>query len=110
MNWNSLKHVMLAVLAMCLSTITLADTVWIDVRSAAEHTLDNIEGDIRISYDEIAEKASKQFPDKDTDIRLYCHSGLRSENARRALQEAGYTNVKNVGGIDEARKERGISE
>ena len=94
---------------MYLSSLSHAETVWIDVRSSPEHFLDNIEGDTRISHDDIVQEVNKLFPDKSTEIHLYCRSGGRASKAASALKEAGYTSVSNEGGIDDARKERGLS-
>jgi phage shock protein E len=41
-------------------------------------------------------------PDKDAQIYLYCRSGRRSGIALEALQEAGYRNAVNIGGLQEA--------
>lgn len=38
-------------------------------------------------------------PDKSTPLFLYCRSGARSAQATNQLQRAGYSNVKNIGGI-----------
>lgn len=39
--------------------------------------------------------------DRDADIVVYCHHGMRSEAAARALMDAGFLRVRNlVGGID----------
>lgn len=70
--------------------------------------IDNIEGDIRIPHDDIVEGVSEQYPDKSTEIQLYCHSGGRAGQAADALKAAGYTNVANAGGIDDARETRGL--
>jgi phage shock protein E len=109
MNRKAFSHVSLFLLAMCFSSLSNADAVWIDVRSVVEHSIDNIEGDIRISEGDIVQEVGEIFPDKDTEIRLYCRSGGRAEKAMSALRKAGYTNVSNVGGINDARKERGLS-
>jgi len=85
------------------------EAVWIDVRSAAEYMLDHIEGDTRIAHSSIVEEVADLYPDKDTEIRVYCRSGGRAEKAKSALESAGYTHVTNVGGIDDARKLRSIS-
>ncbi len=37
--------------------------------------------------------------DKDTPVVCYCASGGRSEYARGTLERAGFTNVRNFGGI-----------
>ena len=107
---NFVKIITFYVLSTCFSTLLYAETntVWIDVRSVLEHKISNIEGDIRLSHTDIADKVNELFPDKDTEIRLYCLSGGRAGKALTALNEAGYTNVQNVGGISDARKQRGL--
>lgn len=101
-------RIALAVTSLLWFSIAYAETVWIDVRTAEEHERSSIEGDIRITHTEIVPGITKRFPDKDTEIRLYCRSGARAGKAMSALEKAGYTNVSNAGGIDDARKERGL--
>jgi phage shock protein E len=110
MDWKKNSRILFLLGAMFCSLWSYADTVWVDVRTAFEHTIDNIEGDIRISHGEIVEEIHKIYPDKDTEISLYCRSGARAGKAMSALKEAGYTKVSNIGGIDDARKQRGLSE
>ncbi len=110
MNRKIFSGISLLLIAMCFSPLSNADTVWIDVRSVVEHSIDSIEGDVRISDGDIVSEVSEMFPDKSTEIRLYCRSGGRAGKAMSALRKAGYTNVSNVGGINDARKERGLSE
>ena len=110
MNWKSIGRFSFLLVAMCCSLLSYADTVWIDVRTAVEHKIDNIEGDIRIPHRNIVQEVHKMFSDKGTEISLYCRSGVRAGKAMSALKEAGYTNVLNIGGIDDARKERDLRE
>lgn len=93
-------------IALLFSTQCLAETIWIDVRSELEHEIDSIEGDVRISHSDIVSEVETLFPDKDTEIKLYCRSGGRAGEAAKALKNAGYTNVESVGGIEDARKYR----
>lgn len=106
MNMQAIIRAVALTVGILFSSMSYADPVWIDVRSVLENKIDNIEGDIRISHSDIVEGVSKIYPDKDTDIRLYCRSGVRAGKALSALQDAGYTNVHNVGGINDARKLR----
>ena len=98
----------LFIVALLLSSFSYAEAVWVDVRSAVEYSLDHIEGDVRIAHSEIVEGMSKLHPDRATQIRLYCRSGGRANKAMQALTAAGYTQVSNVGGINDARKARGL--
>lgn len=93
---------------MCFYTFSYAEVFWIDVRTAAEHNIDHIEGDIRISHEEIVSNIAELYPDKGTEISLYCRSGNRAGKALIALKEAGYTLASNAGSIDDARKQRAI--
>lgn len=110
MNWNNFSKISLLLISISLASFSYAEAVWIDVRSSFEHMLDSIEGDVRISHGDIVEEVTEQFPDKNTEIHLYCASGGRSGNAMSALEEAGYTNLSNAGGIDDARKARGLAD
>lgn len=44
-----------------------------------------------------------KFPpvSKDASIAVYCHSGNRSKQATELLKKAGFTNVIDIGGIDD---------
>lgn len=110
MRFTRLCGVLLTVLVVLAPLPALAETVWIDVRSSLEHMVDSVAGDTRISYSDIVPEVQARYPDKTTQIKLYCRSGGRSEQATMALREAGYTQVENIGGIDDARKYRGLSE
>ncbi|MEH6517966.1 MAG: rhodanese-like domain-containing protein [Halioglobus sp.] len=114
MNSKAFSQILLFLLVMCFGSLsnanTDADAVWIDVRSMVEHSIDNIEGDIRMSDGDVVQEVGEIYPDKNTEIRLYCRSGGRAEKAMSALRKAGYTNVSNVGGINDARNERGLVE
>jgi len=87
---------------------TATQEVWIDVRTSAENMMNGIEGDTHIPYDEIVPEVSKLYSDKNTEIHVYCKSGGRAQKALDALQSAGYTKVKNMGGIEDVKKLRGI--
>lgn len=95
-------------MAMVFSQFTYADAVWIDVRTLGENQTDNIAGDPLISYTSIVKEVSQLYPDKDTEIHLYCRSGRRAGVALSSLQSAGYNNVSNEGSIGNARKIRAI--
>jgi len=109
MKLNSLIRCTVLVMTLLFPTWCLAETVWIDVRTEVEHALDSIEGDLRISHSDIVPEVEKLFPDKNTEIKLYCRSGGRAAQAAKALQDAGYTHAESVGGIDDARVDRGLA-
>lgn len=90
-------------LASCNMVASSADTVWIDVRSVEEYQEDHMENTENIPHTEIAARIADLELDKDADIKLFCRSGVRAGLALTALEELGYTNVQNVGGIADAR-------
>lgn len=91
-------------------TMMETDTVWIDVRTLDEYENDHINGDVNIPIQgfSAAAIASQLGLDQDTKIGLYCASGGRAGRALIMLEEAGFTNAFNAGGISDAREQRGL--
>ena len=73
--------------------------VILDVREQNEYDESYIPGAILIPHGQIKELAPSMLPDKDQLILVYCRSGRRSKIAAEALEEMGYTNIKEFGGI-----------
>jgi len=95
----------LAVLAVVLSLAARADQPhWIDVRSAGEFESGHVAGAVNIPHVEIIERIAEVTADKDDVIYLYCRSGRRSGIAKSALEEAGFSNVVNIGGLEDAQR------
>ncbi|MEX0963974.1 MAG: rhodanese-like domain-containing protein [Pseudohongiellaceae bacterium] len=103
-NFNRITAI--AALAILLSACSLfaPRTVWIDVRSLDEYNEDHISNTEHIPHTEIAAQISDLDLDKGTPIKLFCRSGVRAGLALTALEDLGYTNVENVGGIADARE------
>jgi len=85
------------------------DSVWIDVRTTEEYSADHVDGDANIPLATIDPLLLASQFGKDAEINLYCRSGNRAGQAKALLEAAGFTNVKNVGGIDDARKLRDLA-
>lgn len=96
---------------LCLGSISaLAEqATWIDVRTQPEWEQDHIEGDPLIMHTTIALEIGKLNLEKDAPIKLYCRSGNRAGIAKKMLEDMGYTNVENVGSIEDARRVRAES-
>jgi phage shock protein E len=109
MTLNNFTKITFLLTTFLLGALAYAEPQWIDVRSELEHRIDSIDGDVRVSHNEIVQELSKTLPNTNAEIHLYCRSGGRAEKARAALQAAGYSNVSNAGSIDDARKQRGLS-
>ena len=82
-----------------------AYSVMIDVRTDEEWRAGYIEGAIHIPLSEIKKNIENYEISKDEEILLYCRSGNRSGRAKVILDELGYTNTTNIGGIESASEE-----
>ncbi len=82
-----------------------ADTniVFVDVRTDDEYRSGHIEGAIHIPHTEMAERYEELEAYEDKQIVLYCQSGRRSGIAERVLEERGFDNVINGGGLGDLR-------
>lgn len=76
----------------------------VDVRTQEEFDGGHLEGALLIPVDEIVSRASELGDDKNRAIVLYCRTGNRSGQAKRALEELGYTNVMNAGGYESLKR------
>ena len=80
------------------------NAVLLDVRQADEFNAGHIDGAVLVPHDVIAEKVGAVVPDKNTPVYIYCRSGRRSAIAVEAMKKLGYTNLTDLGGMDEAKK------
>lgn len=96
---------------LCLGSVSAlaSEAIWIDVRTQEEWNVDHIEGLPLLPHGTIATEIAKLNLDKDAPIKLYCRSGNRAGIAKQTLEELGYSNVENVGTIDDARRARAES-
>lgn len=75
--------------------------VIVDVRTEAEYNERHIENALLIPLDTISKEVlEEKIPDKEAYIIVYCRSGSRSKKAQEELNNLGYTNVYNLGSID----------
>ena len=81
-----------------------ADAVWIDVRSPAEYETGHLAQARLIPFDGIETGVHSLKLAKDTPIYLYCAVGGRAEVAKQRLEALDYSNVTNVGSLENARK------
>ena len=77
---------------------TIEGSVILDVRTVSEYKGGHIPKSINIPVDEIS-KVSVKYQDKATPFFVYCLSGARSAGAVRIMNQMGYENVVDMGGI-----------
>jgi len=70
----------------------------VDVREDNEWTKGHLPGAIHLSKGIIERDVEKTFPDRDTELILYCGGGFRSALAADNLQKMGYQNVISMDG------------
>jgi phage shock protein E len=85
------------------SAIWAGEAIWIDVRSVEEYNTEHVTAAAHIPYTEIGGRIGEVTGDKDALIYVYCRSGRRSGIAQSTLEEAGYNNVVNLGGLQDAQ-------
>lgn len=75
----------------------------IDVRTAEEYGQGHIVGAINLPVQGIQSGAMPAVA-KDKPVYVYCQSGNRSSKAAAALKQAGYTNVIDLGAMENVQK------
>lgn len=75
----------------------------IDVRTKEEFEEEAVAGAVNLPVEQIMEGKMPEVP-KDTEIGLYCRSGGRAGRAKTFLIQNGFTNVTNLGGLEDVKK------
>jgi rhodanese-related sulfurtransferase len=93
-------------------SISQSQKLLVDVRSPAEFATGALANDLYSAVN-IEFQSIDQLPEvyrdlgidvhKGDDITLYCRSGRRSNIALQTLRDLGYTHVRDIGGLEEAR-------
>jgi phage shock protein E len=99
---KAIGKLLLTFLLFISATASASPVIWIDVRTSGEYLQEHVTGAINIQHTEIAEQISSVVSEKDSEIYLYCGSGRRAGIAKDTLEALGYTQVKNIGGINDA--------
>lgn len=73
----------------------------VDVRTPEEYAEKHIGGAANIPNETISDTPPAELPDKDARLVVYCRTGVRSRQAADKLVEMGYTNVYDMGGIND---------
>lgn len=77
------------------------DYIILDVRNEDEYKNDgHFKNAVLIPLPELSDRAVTELKDKNQLIFVYCRSGRRSFAAAKELVELGFTNVKDIGGIN----------
>lgn len=72
----------------------------VDVRTPEEFDAGHYPGAINIPHEKILDGVSQLGVAKEASVILYCRSGNRSGQAEQALQNNGFAQAKNAGGLE----------
>lgn len=71
----------------------------VDVRTVGEFSMGFYPGAVNIPDTDIETRLAELGEDKAKPIVLYCRSGRRAGDVKKLLEEKGFTNVHNAGGL-----------
>ena len=78
-----------------------SDYIIVDVRMKEEYAEKHIPDAINIPNETIGKEEIAELPDKEQLIMVYCRSGNRSKQAAEKLGSLGYSNIVEIGGIND---------
>lgn len=86
------------------SSYTIAQTAVVyDVRTTEEYATGHVATAINWPVESM-QAGTMPTVAKDTQIYVYCKSGRRAGIAKQELEKAGFTNVTNMGGVNDVAK------
>lgn len=85
-----------------------ADAVVLDVRTAEEFASGHLDGSVHLDFNggEVAQAIPTLDPN--AEYLVYCRSGNRSGQAIAQMEAAGFTNLTNLGSLEQAAAVTGI--
>ena len=76
------------------------EKVLLDVREEPEYLTGHAADALLLPVDEItAESAAELIPSLDTPVLVYCRTGRRSAQAAQMLEDLGYSEIYDMGGL-----------
>ncbi|QJC22728.1 rhodanese-like domain-containing protein [Arcanobacterium buesumense] len=80
----------------------------IDVRTPEEFATGHVTGAVNFDVNDAKFQNQVKDLDKSAAYVLYCRSGHRAEGAKGYMESIGFTDVKNLGSVQEASQELGL--
>ncbi len=90
-----------AEIAKAMERQSLDDVFVLDVRTDEEWNESHATGAVHWGLEEQLKQGQLPDIDKDAEIYVYCRTGNRSGQAIKIMQEAGYTNLVNIRGLED---------
>lgn len=86
-----------------------ANTIILDVRTAEEYAGGHLEGSQLLDFNSGEVAAAIPSLDPEAEYLVYCRSGNRAGQAIALMEQAGFTNVTNLGSLEQAAQATGIA-
>lgn len=99
---RNLLLTILCTLCWCGAAAEVNNPMIIDVRTTEEWNAGHLASAQHVELQTIAANIEQLVPDKDQQLYLYCRSGNRSGQAKAIIEQMGYSNVINAGGVNDA--------
>ncbi|WP_158963078.1 rhodanese-like domain-containing protein [Myroides fluvii] len=80
-----------------LATLVQEGAILIDVRTQGEYLSGSANKAVNIPLDQLVARSDRYS--KETPLIVFCRSGIRSQQAKRVLEQLGYQKVYNGGGV-----------
>lgn len=87
----------------------IAESMIIDVRTPEEYVAGHLDGATLIDIKDASFDAKMAELDPNASYIIYCRSGNRSAQAVERMKEAGFTNLTDLGSLENASEETGIA-
>jgi phage shock protein E len=86
-----------------------APTTVVDVRTPAEYAAGHLDGAVNLDVSAAGFETELEALDPTADYVIYCQSGNRSSRAVALMEQAGFTSVRDAGGISDAATATGLT-
>lgn len=80
----------------------------VDVRTPGEFQNGHVPGAVNIPLQELQRRMDELRPYRDTELVLYCESGVRAGHAGRMLEQQGFTELRPLEGHMSAWRNAGL--
>lgn len=91
------------------STVAVAeDAVIVDVRTPAEYAEGHVDGAVNIDVQDPAFAERIESLDEGAPTFVYCRTGNRSAAAAAQMTQAGFTDVTDLGSVEDAARATGL--
>ncbi len=97
-----MKKILFLLPLLLVGLIQADDYFLVDVRTHSEWDAGHLQSATHIPMQNLLDGIASTATNKEQEIYLYCGTGKRAGRAKRMLENLGYTNVQNIGGLNDA--------